>query len=146
MFEDFVCNYLSRNNINFRRQEEIGSEQIKQLGNAVATPDILLDEPIFINEAKIYWIDAKNCYGADCVLSRDRIAKQVNYGLSILLWCVPYLSCRTCLCRRGNMYNSGVQARVSSRKILAVPSRSQARYCSVLLWHVLSQSPCRHSA
>jgi hypothetical protein len=78
MFEDFVCNYLSRNHIRFRRQEEVGAEQTKQHGNAVATPDILLDEPIFINDTKIGWIDAKNSYGADCSLTRDRVAKQVT--------------------------------------------------------------------
>jgi hypothetical protein len=77
IFEDFVCNYLARNNIYFRRQEEIGAQQLKEHGVAIATPDILLDEPLFINDTKIYWIDAKDSYGTDCSMTRSRLVAQV---------------------------------------------------------------------
>jgi hypothetical protein len=78
MFEDFLCSYLTRHNIKFVRQKDIAAQQMEKLGKLIATPDILLVEPIFINGHWTNWMDAKNYYGADMPFLRARCAKQIE--------------------------------------------------------------------
>jgi hypothetical protein len=54
------------------------TEQKKELGRPVRTPDILFLDHVEINGKPIAWIDAKHFYGADVDFQRKKMAKQMN--------------------------------------------------------------------
>jgi hypothetical protein len=78
LFEDFLCSYLERHQVQFIRQSEVAAQQMQKFGQAVATPDILFEQPIEINGQCTNWIDAKNFYGADLSMLKKRSIKQMD--------------------------------------------------------------------
>lgn len=57
-FEKEIEDFLKRQQIQFKNQKELISEQ-KQLGNISVTPDWLILDKLYINNQRIHWIDAK---------------------------------------------------------------------------------------
>jgi hypothetical protein len=63
-FELEIRNFLVKNKVKFKTQNELTKEQIEKYGKAISTPDFLILSDFYINDKKINWIDAKNFYGA----------------------------------------------------------------------------------
>lgn len=77
-FELQVEDFLKKNKIKYKTQNELSEEQINKYGRAINTPDFLILSDLFINNKKINWIDAKNFYGANTYLIKKKIKKQVK--------------------------------------------------------------------
>jgi len=78
LFEDVVGNYLDTLGIKYRRQEELLSEQQKEHGRPLNTPDFLIMDDLKVNGKSIAWIDAKNFYGANVSFAKKKTKKQMN--------------------------------------------------------------------
>lgn len=59
-------------------QEHMVKEQTLLYGKPVATPDLHFPEGVIINGVKVYWIDAKNFYGANINNIRSSLVKQAK--------------------------------------------------------------------
>ena len=77
-FEKLVENFLNKNNISFKTQEQLMEEQIKLYGKPINTPDFLITSNFYIDNIKINWIDAKNYYGANIYFIKNSIEKQIK--------------------------------------------------------------------
>ena len=94
-FELEIQNFLVKNKIKFKTQNELTKEQIKKYGKAVNTPDFLILSDFYINDKKINWIDAKNFYGANTFLIKKNIQKQVpkyidEYGFGSIIFSLNF--------------------------------------------------------
>lgn len=94
-FELEIQNFLVKNKIKFKTQNELTKEQIKKYGKAVNTPDFLILSDFYINDKKINWIDAKNFYGANIFLIKKNIQKQVpkyidEYGFGSIMFSLNF--------------------------------------------------------
>lgn len=74
-YENDFAEKLRKHGVPFRTQEDISAEQVKERGNAYATPDILFAEPIKIHVGeKVYtvrWIDLKDmCFISGTFMDR----------------------------------------------------------------------------
>ena len=78
LFEDILSDWFESKGVRIRRQPEMVTEQKKELGRPVRTPDILLLDHVEINGKPIAWIDAKHFYGADVDFQRKKMVKQMN--------------------------------------------------------------------
>ena len=78
LFEDILSDWFESKGVNIRRQPEMVTEQKKELGRPVKTPDILFLDLVEINGKPIAWIDAKHFYGADVDFQRKKMVKQMN--------------------------------------------------------------------
>ncbi|RJU83709.1 MAG: hypothetical protein DWB99_01760 [Candidatus Poseidoniales archaeon] len=78
LFEDILSDWFESKGVRLRRQPEMVSEQKKELGRPVKTPDILFLDLVEINGKPIAWIDAKHFYGADVDFQRKKMVKQMN--------------------------------------------------------------------
>lgn len=90
-FELEIQNFLVKNKIKFKTQNELTKEQIKKYGKAINTPDFLILSDFYINDKKINWIDAKNFYGANTFLIKNNIQKQISkyideYGFGSIIF------------------------------------------------------------
>ena len=65
-------------NAPYKTQPDMVKEQTETMGRAIATPDIYFPKGIKINGRKIFWIDAKNFYGANISNIRGGLKKQVK--------------------------------------------------------------------
>jgi hypothetical protein len=77
-FEKKVEEFLIKNNIKYSTQEQLTKEQIEKYGNAINTPDFLIESEFSIDGMKIHWIDAKNFYGANIRFIKNKIIKQTR--------------------------------------------------------------------
>jgi hypothetical protein len=94
-FELEIQNFLVKNKIKFKTQNELTKEQIKKYGKAVNTPDFLILSDFYINDKKINWIDAKNFYGANTFLIKNNIQKQISkyideYGFGSIMFSLNF--------------------------------------------------------
>ena len=94
-FELEIQNFLVKNKIKFKTQNELTKEQIKKYGKAVNTPDFLILSDFYINDKKINWIDAKNFYGANTFLIKSNIQKQISkyideYGFGSIMFSLNF--------------------------------------------------------
>ena len=78
LFEDILSDLFESKGVRIRKQPEMVTEQKKELGRPVRTPDILLLDHVEINGKPIAWIDAKHFYGADVDFQRKKMVKQMN--------------------------------------------------------------------
>ena len=78
LFEDILSDWFESKGVKIRRQPEMVTEQKKELGRPVKTPDILFLDLVEINGKPIAWIDAKHFYGADVDFQRKKMVKQMN--------------------------------------------------------------------
>ncbi|MFL2985511.1 MAG: TPD domain-containing protein [Candidatus Poseidoniaceae archaeon] len=78
LFEDILSDWFESKGVRIRRQPEMVTEQKKELGRPVKTPDILFLDLVEINGKPIAWIDAKHFYGADVDFQRKKMVKQMN--------------------------------------------------------------------
>ncbi len=78
LFEDILSDWFESKGVRIRKQPEMVTEQKKELGRPVRTPDILLLDHVEINGKPIAWIDAKHFYGADVDFQRKKMVKQMN--------------------------------------------------------------------
>lgn len=58
-FEALIEQFLKKNGIPFRRQEQLKAEQEELFQQAHSTPDFLLLAGVVINNKKVGWIEAK---------------------------------------------------------------------------------------
>jgi len=61
--ENVVVNYFKSLGIGVVTQEQLVKEQMEEHGRAILTPDILFTDDVYINGAKITWIDYKDYAG-----------------------------------------------------------------------------------
>ena len=83
--------FLIKNNIEYKTQEDLTKEQIIKYGKAINTPDFLITSELIINSKKINWIDAKNFYGSNIDFIISKIKKQIKkyldtYGTGCLIF------------------------------------------------------------
>ena len=81
-FENNVEQFLINNNIKYKKQKELVEEQKKLYGQAINTPDFLIESELIINNMRIKWIDAKNYYGANINFIKNKIKKQIKKYIS----------------------------------------------------------------
>lgn len=74
-FEKKIEQILIENNVKYKTQEQLTHEQKKE-GKVFSTPDFLIISPLKINDFDVYWIDAKNFYGANTNFIKSKIKKQ----------------------------------------------------------------------
>ena len=94
-FELEIRNFLIKNKIVFKTQNELAKEQIKKYGKTINTPDFLILSDFYINDKKINWIDAKNFYGANTFLIKKNIQKQIQkyideYGFGSIIFSLNF--------------------------------------------------------
>ena len=76
LFEEVLADWFENQGVSIRRQGEMVSEQMKEHGRPVNTPDLLFLDHVEINGEPVAWIDAKHFYGADVDFQRKKISKQ----------------------------------------------------------------------
>lgn len=76
LFEEVLADWFENQGVSVRRQGEMVSEQMKEHGRPVNTPDLLFLDHVEINGEPVAWIDAKHFYGADVDFQRKKISKQ----------------------------------------------------------------------
>jgi len=81
-------------------QEHMVKEQTTLYGKAIATPDLHFPEGVIINGVKVYWIDAKNFYGANINNIRSSLVKQAKrytqlYGAGAYIFKYSYATSLT---------------------------------------------------
>lgn len=64
--------------IRLKTQEELAEEQKEKNGRAVATPDVLFIDKVFINEEEIGWIDFKDYIGSTTKMFHSKTKKQAE--------------------------------------------------------------------
>ena len=77
-FEDRIADWFEAKGVRLRRQPELVSEQAKEHGRAINTPDILFLDHVNINGVPVAWIDAKHFYGADVKFQMRKTEKQMK--------------------------------------------------------------------
>jgi hypothetical protein len=77
-YEIQIGKMLKDTNIRYQTQESMVAEQEKEHGRAIATPDFLLLDKVYINDIPISWIDAKHYYGANLNFVRESLQKQID--------------------------------------------------------------------
>jgi hypothetical protein len=90
-FEKLIEEFLLKNKIDYKTQEQLTEEQIIKFGKAINTPDFLITSELIINSKKINWIDAKNFYGSNIEFIVSKIKKQIkkyleSYGSGCLIF------------------------------------------------------------
>jgi len=76
-YEQHIGKFLKKHKIRMASQDDLVSKQKAEHGRAIATPDFLLNDPVYINDVPISWIDAKHYYGGDLDMIRESLSKQV---------------------------------------------------------------------
>lgn len=61
-----------------RTQNDLVLEQVAEFGRAIITPDLLFDEPVFINGKRVHWIDFKSYVGCDAQFIARSNQRQVE--------------------------------------------------------------------
>ena len=94
-FELKIEKFLKKNNIEYKTQDMLSKEQIKEYGFAFNTPDFLITSTLYINNHKINWIDAKNYYGGNSKIIKNNITKQIQkyidkYGYGCIIFGCGY--------------------------------------------------------
>ena len=78
IFEDKVVKFFKFKGVKLKTQVELVKEQTELVGRAVLTPDLYFPDGVKIDGHVIYWLDAKNYYGADVFYIRDSVKKQAD--------------------------------------------------------------------
>ena len=91
LFEKQIEEFLIKNNVEYKTQEQLTKEQMIKFGKAINTPDFLIISEFIINNKKINWIDAKNFYGSNIEFIISKIKKQIkkyleSYGSGCLIF------------------------------------------------------------
>jgi Protein of unknown function TPD sequence-motif len=55
-----TVSYFNSIGIAMKTQDELTKEQMKEYGRAVATPDILFTETVYVNGERVHWLDYKD--------------------------------------------------------------------------------------
>lgn len=55
-----TVSYFNSVGVAMKTQDELTKEQMKEHGRAVATPDILFTEPVYVNGSRVHWLDYKD--------------------------------------------------------------------------------------
>lgn len=90
-FEKLIEDFLIKNKVDYKTQEQLTEEQKIKYGKAINTPDFLITSELIINSKKINWIDAKNFYGSNIEFIVSKIKKQIrkyleSYGPGCLIF------------------------------------------------------------
>jgi hypothetical protein len=82
--DKWVSAFTTLHNLPHRVQDDLVAEQKAAYGRAVATPDLLLHDPIVINGNVCKWIDYKDYVGADIgFLAKSNTAQCARY---VAMW------------------------------------------------------------
>ena len=82
LFEKKIEDFLIKNLVKYKSQDQLIIEQTKKYGKAINTPDFLINSELIINSKKINWIDAKNFYGCNINFMISKINKQIKKYLN----------------------------------------------------------------
>jgi hypothetical protein len=90
-FEKLIEEFLIKNNVEYKTQEQLTLEQKEKYGKVTITPDFLITSELIINSKKVNWIDAKNFYGSNIEFVVSKIKKQIQkyldtYGSGCLIF------------------------------------------------------------
>ena len=90
-FEKQIEDFLIKNDVDYKTQEQLTIEQKVKYGKAINTPDFLITSELIINSKKVNWIDAKNFYGSNIEFIISKIKKQIkkyleSYGPGCLIF------------------------------------------------------------
>jgi hypothetical protein len=77
LFEKKIEKILKSNNVIYETQENLMKQQQID-GHVFSTPDFLIKSELYINDKRVYWIDAKNFYGANTPFIIKSITKQTD--------------------------------------------------------------------
>lgn len=64
--------------VKYKNEQQLIDEQTLKYGRPILTPDLLLLQSLYINNTKVNWIDAKNYYGANTILIKKSLKKQID--------------------------------------------------------------------
>jgi len=78
IFEDRVVKFFKFKGVKLQTQNDLVKEQTELVGRAVLTPDLYFPDGVKIDGHVIYWLDAKNYYGADVYYIRESVKKQAD--------------------------------------------------------------------
>ncbi len=84
--ENTFLDYIASYGIGFRDQNDLVAEQVEQYGRAIATPDILFTDVVYLRcsptdpYTPCYWIDYKDYMGTNIALIRSNIKQATNYN------------------------------------------------------------------
>ena len=76
--EALFVSFLTRAGISLTTQAKLVAEQMKEHGRAIATPDVLFNDEVFINGNLIKWIDYKDYIGTNVNFLYRSNLEQVN--------------------------------------------------------------------
>jgi hypothetical protein len=82
LFEKKIEKILKSNNVEYETQETLTKQQHIN-GNVFSTPDFLIKSELYINNKRVYWIDAKNFYGANTSFIIKSIKKQTSKYINL---------------------------------------------------------------
>ena len=77
-FEKLIEEFLIKNKVDYKTQDQLTEEQKIKYGKAINTPDFLITSELIINSKKVNWIDAKNFYGSNIDFIVSKIKKQIK--------------------------------------------------------------------
>lgn len=63
--ERAIVSWFNSIGISMKNQEDLVAEQQREYGRAVATPDILFLEPVYVNDVRVHWLDFKDYVGTE---------------------------------------------------------------------------------
>jgi hypothetical protein len=91
LFEKLIEDFLIKNSVDYKTQDQLTNEQVIKYGKAINTPDFLITSELIINSKKINWIDAKNFYGCNINFMVSKINKQIkkyldSYGSGCIIF------------------------------------------------------------
>lgn len=78
LFELAVQRFLVSRRVAFVTQKQLESEQKKEFGKPLLTPDFLILDELIVNGQTVKWLDAKAFYGANVPLNIKRVRKQIS--------------------------------------------------------------------
>jgi len=91
-FEDHTEDWLKKLGVQYKTQNELATEQVKQLGQATITPDFKIESEFYINGKRIHWVECKSFYLPSRIKQMTKsIEAQVNkyyetYGSGAILF------------------------------------------------------------
>lgn len=94
--EASVVAWFVAKGVGCRTQDDLTAEQVAEKGRAVLTPDILFDDPVYINGTRVAWLDYKDYLGVPIAFlwrsNRDQAAKYAaEWGPGALCYRLSYV-------------------------------------------------------
>lgn len=76
--ERLFTDYFVEAGIKIRTQDELASEQIREYGRPIITPDLLFESEVYINDKRVYWLEFKDYLATNYAFLYQSNVKQVR--------------------------------------------------------------------